>query len=51
MKYVKVQVTEEEFDEVMQYGIFDIAYEARSLIMNKIRQKENNHGTNQKAKK
>jgi len=52
MKYVKTQFTEEEFDLIMRYGIFDIAYESHELILNHIRQKENEkNGTNNKSSK
>lgn len=54
MKYLKLQMTEDEFDAVMSYGIFDIAGEAPELIMNHIRSRQetkNNHGNNNKTQK
>jgi hypothetical protein len=48
MKYVKIQFTEEEFDEIMRYGIFDIAHEFHEKIMEHIRQKETRKNGNRK---
>ncbi len=50
MKYVKIQFSEEEFDQIMQYGLYDIVYYGHEKIMEKLRQKKetekNDNGRN-----
>ncbi len=38
-KFVKIQFSEEEFDEIMQYGLYDIVFVGHEKIMEHIRNK------------
>jgi len=50
MKFVKINFTEEEFDQIMQYGISDIAILTHENIMNIIRNRNESryYGNNTK---
>ena len=39
-KFVKIQFSEEEFDEIMQYGIYDIVFFGHEKIIEEIRNKK-----------